>query len=275
MTAAVKPHDVMTTWRTSLDAMRYRDPFTEARKAIEISRTDVLTELNRVAAVALAPKPVLEDLLAASLVAYENLYGRYVPPRADWRRSPQPEAKAPVRRKRRRRRARRRAQQPATPAATPRLPADEASLATQLEKLEAASRRRDISLLVLEVILSTIIALLMMLYQNQLSNESEQRIVSRIAAVEAAITERLAAVERDEDHRAIVYARRELSLQSGPRSRANDVATWYPNVPGRVVAERKYWMRIEYFDAEQNEHVAGWCRKKWVLRPRAGRLTSR
>jgi hypothetical protein len=264
---AEAPAQLSKFWRASIGALQPHDSLAQLRRAMNPRPLDVLSELRRITAAALAPQPKLEELLAVSLVAYQNLYGQHDAAAIghtsafEW-----PGVGTPGRSRRTRRRARGKRRRTVTAGTVPALPQNEASLNEALEKLDAASRRRDVSLLLLEVLLGTIISILMALYQNRLSDKSEQRILARVAAVEANLADRIASIETRQDHRPLVYARRQLTLRKAPRSRAESAAQWHQNVPGRVVTERRYWVRVEFYDRQENEHKAGWCLKKWVIR---------
>jgi hypothetical protein len=117
-----------------------------------------------------------------------------------------------------------------------------------------------------EFYLNLIITILVLALQLKLSAASEKRLVEQIASAETTIMERLSAVEAGGDRRALVYARRILNLHAAPSSRADIVGIWVLNVPGRIVAQRRQWVCVEYFDRATQRHIAGWCRKKYVVR---------
>jgi len=119
----------------------------------------------------------------------------------------------------------------------------------------------------LEFYLSFLIALLLFVWQLKLSDESERRVTARIAAVETALTDRIEARQTFQQVGSFAFARRSVDIKEGPRSRSKRVVTLYPNTPVRVVTIKREWVRVEFFDHTEGLHRAGWCRKKYLDLP--------
>lgn len=125
-----------------------------------------------------------------------------------------------------------------------------------------------IDALSLEFYLSFLITLLLFVWQLKLSDESERRVTAQIAAVQAALTQRVEARQTFLEAENFAFAQRPVVVAEAPRSRSKQVAMLYPNTPVRVITIKREWVRLEFFDHAEGIHRTGWCKKKYLSLPR-------
>jgi hypothetical protein len=259
-----RPHDPLTEHRKAMEALRLHDPMTEHRKAMEALRLhDPLAETRKLLESLKYIDPLqhtreLFQALQTSTDLYRSLHNRGVAASSMAATMVNLDTYADV----------------------------EVDTATTQDVLKAISRtlraiRTAVSMRLLdrlgvEFYLNLIITLLLFLYQLQLSDESEKRIVGEITATREQIIRKFEDTTAEQVDPSTYYVvRHTCVLRRSPKSNSPAVGVVYPNQLTRLVQWKGKRIRVEYFDHLSGVHLSGWCLKKYLERLPPGSTGSR
>lgn len=129
-------------------------------------------------------------------------------------------------------------------------------------------------------IVSILLGILVPIWQQQDSNQTEARLTGEIRAGFDKQTERLAMLERlleqalmvkqpEEQGKTTFVARERIArVREEPRNGSKVLAEVFPNQVVTLVREKGKWIQVEYFDWLAQETRSGWVLKKYFLRIR-------
>jgi len=144
-----------------------------------------------------------------------------------------------------------------------------------IQNVRTATYTSFVDRLSLEFYLSLLVTVLLLIYQLELSKESEQRITSEIISTREQLLERYEeVVTQQANHNTYYVVRRATVLLQSPKKGARSPGVLYPNQLTRLVDRRGKWIRVEYFDYLSGVHRSGWCLKKYLDRMPPGSLDS-
>jgi hypothetical protein len=127
-----------------------------------------------------------------------------------------------------------------------------------------------LSRLSLEFYLSILFSILLFIYSQRLSKETEQRIIEKINSINSAIVEKIENLPySNELYTAldtIYISRCQVCVRQAPKSRSTVIDSLPRNQKVLLVMRNKKWIKICYFDSSLKVHRIGWCRKKYFRR---------
>lgn len=141
------------------------------------------------------------------------------------------------------------------------------ALSSMVAEIEQDANDAPKSFLSLESFLNLVFALLLFIYSQHLSTESEKRIIAQISSIESVLVKSLSEINSSKSDKIYYIVRRPVNLRSTPSAKKNNIMSiLYPNQTTVLVDQKGKWIKVQYFDRTAGVHFEGWCYKKYLKR---------
>ena len=142
---------------------------------------------------------------------------------------------------------------------------DETAFADIVSGIRDKIKHSPISYLSLEFYLSLLITILVLVYSQKMSDQSEQRVTNQMIELHQMLKEHMDQADDVNELSSYYVVERTTDLYKQPNSKCVVLASKiYPNQKVRLIERGGKWIKIEYFNHSQNIHESGWCLKKYT-----------
>lgn len=135
------------------------------------------------------------------------------------------------------------------------------------DDLKEETRNIPLSKLSFEFYVMLLISLILFMYSQQLSHESEERIMNKINDSHRILIEKIDEIAQDKSDEAYYVVLRPVNLRAKPSTKNSTIiSVLYSNQTTRLIERKGKWIRVEYFNYISGSHETGWCYKKYLKR---------